>query len=370
VARAAVVMAALAAFTIALLQIGESRRATPLWPGARFSQEDRDRAVQRGLNFVYYSIARNPAHFREYSSDLLFAFYKIWETSQDQTLARMAWTMGHERAQEWRRLNPKAPAGANADDIGELVNGNDSAERLGVPDPAMRAQLLQAASQFPASDFLWFDPKKEPPPADIPEACSKCGFENARGAAVCKRCGARLTMYSRYAIYQDALIGSYCGDHTGITLGAHYSDVLRWAPMMRPYPRRAVSNDDEYYNGVYAATHLIYTYNDYSRFALSHDCFREEFDHLLANLRQAIADKDPETMGEYLDSLRSLGLDLRNPLIQTGFDYLLSVQNADGSWGNVKDPDPYGRYHPTWTAIDGLREYHWTRTLPCPVYGK
>ncbi len=96
-------------------------------------------------------------------------------------------------------------------------------------------------------------------------------------------------------------------------------------------------------------------------------CFAEEFEHLNANLRQAITEQDPETMGEYLDSLRSFGLTLRDPLVRTGFEYLLSAQNDDGSWGDTKDPDPYGRYHPTWTAIDGLRDYRWTRVLPCPV---
>jgi hypothetical protein len=44
----------------------------------------------------------------------------------------------------------------------------------------------------------------------------------------------------------------------------------------------------------------------------------------------------------------------------------LSVQNPDGSWGDMHDRDPYGRYHPTWTSIDGLRDYRWGRVLPCP----
>jgi hypothetical protein len=68
---------------------------------------------------------------------------------------------------------------------------------------------------------------------------------------------------------------------------------------------------------------------------------------------------DPETTGEFLDSLRSFGLTTDHPLIRTGIEYLLSTQNADGSWGCTEEEDIYARYHPTWTAIDGLREYAW-----------
>jgi hypothetical protein len=39
--------------------------------------------------------------------------------------------------------------------------------------------------------------------------------------------------------------------------------------------------------------------------------------------------------------------------------FLLSRQNPDGSWGDMNETDIYHRYHPTWTAIDGLRRYAW-----------
>src|SRR5262249_45341771 len=158
-----------------------------------------------------------------------------------------------------------------------------------------------------AIDVLLFDPAEEPPPSDIPEECATCGLQNARGATVCKRCGARLAMRNRYDLLQDALITTYTGDRTGITLGAHYVDVLQWMPEMRPYPPKS-EGAHSYYAGVYGATHLIYTYNDYSQFRVSPDCFPEEFAHLKANLRQAVVTNDAETMGEYLDTLRAFGL--------------------------------------------------------------
>jgi hypothetical protein len=362
-AVAGLVAAALAALA---LTAGNPRTGgTPLWPGARHTREERDRAIQRGMNFIYHSVALNRDSFARWGHDLLSAFYNIAVTSDNRELRRTAAVMGRERALEWRRLHPAVPPDADVNDVTDLVYGLDVAERLGAPHPTLRTQLRLAAARFSAMDVLLFDPAVEPPPSDVPEECATCGLQNARGAAVCKRCGARLAMRSRYDLLQDALITTYTGDRTGITLGAHYVDVLRWMPAMRPYPPKS-AGARSYYPGVYGATHLIYTYNDYSQFRVSPDCFPEEYAHLKANLRDAIVTNDAETMGEYLDTLRAFGLDFGSDLVRAGFDFLLSVQNPDGSWGDTRDRDPYGRYHPTWTSIDGLRDYRWGRVLPCP----
>jgi len=360
------IVAGLAAAAVLLLNAGHPAPPVPLWPGARHTRQDRDRAIRRGLDFIYTQIATQPRYFDDWGHDLLSAFYNIAATSSDPEISRRARSMGFERAMEWRRLHPAVPDQAGSEEVADLVFGMDAAERLGVTHPALRLQLTQAATRFSAADFLWFDPAIEPPPSDIPKVCTRCNRQNARGATRCARCNAPLEMRGRYAIWQDALITSYSGDVAGIRLGAPYSTVLKWAPAMRPYPSLGPHNSEAYYEGVYAATHLVYTYNHYSQYRISTDCFPQEFVHLKANLQKAAEQKDAETMGEYLDSLRAFGMTLDDPLIRTGFDYLLSSQNPDGSWGDPKDPDPYGRYHPTWTAIDGLRDYRWNRVLPCP----
>jgi hypothetical protein len=364
---AALVTTALAA--LALTSGNPRTGGTPLWPGARHTREERDRAIQRGMNFIYRSVALDRESFARWGHDLLSAFYNIAVTSDNRELRSTAAAMGRERAIEWRRLNPSVPADADINDVTDLVYGLDVAERLGASHPALRTQLRQAAARFSAIDVLLFDPAEEAPPSDIPEGCATCGLQNARGATVCKRCGARLAMRNRYDLLQDALITTYTGDRAGITLGAHYVDVLQWMPEMRPYPPKS-AGAHSYYAGVYGATHLIYTYNDYSQFRVSPDCFPEEFVHLKANLRQAVVTNDAETMGEYLDTLRAFGLSFSDDLVRAGFDFLLSVQNPDGSWGDMRDRDPYGRYHPTWTSIDGLRDYRWGRVLPCPDFNR
>lgn len=353
----------LTGLAVLAITAGHPSRGTPLWPGSRFSRQDRDRAIRRGMNFLYESIARNPGAFADWGHDLLSAFYNIAETSSDPALASIARRMGQERAREWRRLHPVVPSNAGPDEVTVLVFGQDAATRLGVPDPRMQAALLQAAARFTAYDFLWFDPRKEPPPSDVPEPC-RCGRQNERGVAVCTRCGRKLAMQNRYGLFQDALITTYTGDRAGILLGAHYSDALKWLPAFRPYPPPSRDNSA----GIYTITHVIYTYNDYSQHRVSRDCFPEEFETLQRHMRQAGIDHDPETMGEYLDTLRAFGLTTRDHLIQAGFDYLLSAQNPDGSWGDRKTSSIYGRYHPTWTAIDGLRDYNWTDVLPCPSF--
>jgi hypothetical protein len=137
--------------------------------------------------------------------------------------------------------------------------------------------------------------------------------------------------------------------------------VIRWLPAMRPYRGREGGANPEFIDEVYAVSHVVYTQSEYSAYRLSPRLLPDEFDFLKANLKEAIALRDPETMGEFLDSLKSFGLADSDPLIRTGVEYLLATQNADGSWGDAKAKDIYRRYHPTWAAIDGLRDYKWRR---------
>jgi hypothetical protein len=364
--RGFVAATAVVAMAVGLVVPAKVNRGTPLWPGARFTQEQRDAAVMRAFTFLAY-FAAYPPNYKAYGSDLLSMFYNIAETSQNRSLSEAARQQGHELALHWRHIHPSVPQDAGPFEVADLVFGHDPAERLGAPDAAMGAELRAAAAKFSAVDYLYFDPAKEPPPSDVPAECEKCGHQNARGATVCSRCNAKLEMRARYDLFQDALITAYTGDRAGIMLGARFADVIKWLPVMRPYPPRQPKHNYEYYSGVYTATHVVYTNNDYSQLMLPRDCFAPEMEHLRATLQHAVTDHDAETMGEYLDSLRAFGIGFEDPAIRKGFEFLLSVQNHDGSWGDVHDPDIYGRYHPTWTSVDGLRDYRWSKTAPCPV---
>lgn len=336
-------------------------RGIPLWNGARFTDLQRAGAIERGLHFIYRT-ACEPRNFDYWGHDYLWCFHSIAATSKDANLRRMALGMGRERARVWRRDHPSLAAHGDADDVMNLAFGAYAAEALGFPDEKLKRRIRQAAARFAPVDFLRFDPAAEPPPADIPQRCDTCRTRNARGTRNCRKCHkchARLSMVNTYDLWCDALIATYTGDRYGVTLGAKYSDVIRWLPVMRPYSAADSADRDEFYSTAYAITHVVYTLNDYSVYRLSPERLSPEFDFLRRNLEKVMNWKDTETVGEFLDTLKSFGLTEADPLIRAGLENLLAMQNPDGSWGDMKDRDIYNRYHPTWTAIDGLREYAW-----------
>ena len=82
---------------VACLYAAPSAKSTPLWPGAKFTTADRDHAVERAVNFIY-SVARDERAFREWGSDLLFAFANIATSNGDRRIVELARRMGRERA--------------------------------------------------------------------------------------------------------------------------------------------------------------------------------------------------------------------------------------------------------------------------------
>src|SRR5260370_1290912 len=344
---------ALACACVLVLHAGEASQA--LWPGSRYTEQDRDHAVERGLRFIS-KIAGDPKAFARWGHDLLWCFYSISATSKNPKLREMARNMGHERAVEWRRDHPQPPED-DPIDLYNFVYGDIAAAGLGVPGDKIRERVRSAVSRYTAVDFVKFDPAREPPPADIPKECPQCDYKNRRGAAKCEKCGTALEFESRYEVWLDALIRTHTGDLYGVKLGASYDDVLRWIKWMRPYPSFKKADSEDAFYAAYAVTHLIYTLNDYHTYRLSPAWLPVEFQYLKRNLPRAIAQKDPEMLGEFMDTLRAFGMSENDAVMRRALQYELSHQNADGSWGDVQSEDLYTRYHSTWTVVDGLRDY-------------
>jgi hypothetical protein len=331
--------------------------ANPSMNRQRTPKSSRQLAIERGLDFVYKT-ACDTENFDTYGFDYVGCFHCIASTSKDRKLRRTAREMGRERALHWRRQNSDVPDDADADEIARLVYGSYAADHLGVRSARLKSQLRRAATKFTAQDYLGFDPVIEPPPHDVPAQCL-CDTWNKRGRKTCHKCRRSLAMSTPYAVWSDALICSYTGDCYGVRLGASYADVVKWLHGMRPYPNFVNKDDWDFYDATYAITHLVYTMNGYSRYRLMPRWFPVEYSFLKQNLIHALAMDDPEMMGEFLDCLKSFGLTETHSLIKQGVNFILAKQNSDGSWGDLDADDVYNRYHPTWTAIDGLREYAW-----------
>jgi len=329
----------------------------PLWKGARYTHADKARAIRRGLDFIYKT-AKGPENFAEYGSDYLWCLYTIAATASDPDLKARAGKMAQERGREWRRIHPRVPDDADPEDVADLVFGAQAADGVGLRNDEMKRDLARAAQRFSARDFLHFDPATEPIPTGVPEACNWCSSNNTAGSVRCRKCmsepGPKMDPYD---VLCDAIIATYTGERYGVLLGGHLADVLQWVPRLRPYPKFEQATREQYESVAYAVTHIVYSLNDYTFSKLKPEWLPEEYEFLLDHLKLNIATNDAETMGEFLDTLMSFGLTTEHPMIRTGVEYLLSVQNADGSWGDTTDKDIYKRYHPTWTSVNGLMDY-------------
>jgi hypothetical protein len=268
-----------------------------------------DEAVRRGIAFMD-RMADNPKVFADYGDDLLH-FY-----------AEVGAPKGHELALRWVKAHQSVPAHATPDELLALSTGAWSAEHLGVSAKGLREAVRRQARKYTSKEMLGFDMAHEPP--------------------------------ATFDMWCDALITSFTGDLVSSKA------VLRWLPAMRPYPSASDSV-------TYAITHTIYVLNGYGVYAMDRKCFEPEFEYLRGHLPNAIREQDPEVTGEFLDTLRAFGMTDSDPLIRQGVTFLLAKQNPDGSWGDPNESDIYTRYHSTWTAIDGLRQYHFKPARGCPA---
>ena len=324
-------------------------------------------SIKRGLDFID-RIASNSEGFDSYGSMLICCFALSGATSRAAKLRRLARSRAQELNHRWRRRHPVVPLNATTEQVLDFVMVSYALSRIGVRDVALNAQIRAAAKRFSVQELLGFNPAIEPPANDLPYPCD-CGFRNQRGRKFCKQCKRRLEIQSSYRVWMEALANTYVGGRCGLLPRAHYLEVLRWLPTMRPYPVSGCEPVAVVRDAIYAATHVVYTLNDYGTYRLSPRYLPQEFAFLKANLAGACERNDPDLLGELLDSLKAFGVDPSHALLRRGTNYLLASQNEDGSWGDVDEENICRRCHATWTAIDGLRAYAWRgeRMISPPV---
>jgi len=306
----------------------------------------------RGLRRLH-AIARRSGTFAEYGGHLLLAFSQIATTSRGAAVRRAALALGRERARAWHAGWSETRSRLDADTVLNEVIASYAAERMGVPHDGIRRDLYALVAGCTPPALLYFDPREESPPCDIPAECGE-GHVNRRGATRCASCGDRLDMKSRYELWHYALTNTYFCEQQNMPLAVRYADVLQHLPALRPYPQ---SGSDDYYDGLYAVTHLIYTLNGYGASRVSRAELAEECRFLESSMPWALAQGEVDTVAEVVDSLVALGVPDDDALIEHARGLLLQQQRDDGGWSD--EADDYRCFHNIWAALDGLREFAW-----------
>jgi len=307
------------------------------------------------------SLARYEGYLAYLGSGLLSFCSSLAMTAADPKLGAQGTALGRLGFTLWRAHMGALPEEPNVASVAEYVRAYGAAESLGVRAPRIKAQLRRLARAFPAVDYFGFDPRVEPPPADVPDTCA-CGLRSPRGRRICAdpACCTPLIRMTRSRTWCLALTSAYCGERYGVRLGSSYRETMRWLPFVRPFRIRARNATHEFYDAAYVVTHIVYTMNDYGKFLLAPAWFPWEYAFLRTHLETALAMNDPDMVGEFLDTLRAFGAGDDDRQVRRGFDFLLDTQNPDGSWARWDADSLYTGFHATWAAIDGLREFAWT----------
>ena len=109
----------------------------------------------------------------------------------------------------------------------------------------------------------------------------------------------------------------------------------------------------------------MYTLSGYASWTVSADLLPREFAYIKEQLPAAVMWADPETLAEFIDSLKLMGEG--DELMDQAVEVLMEIQKPDGRWEPVEPDDEYDRYHATWCVMDALRSYQLGREGPREV---
>jgi hypothetical protein len=307
-----------------------------------------------------YAASLVPDTFAEYGGHLLLAFALIARTSRSARIRGLARRMGIARASDWRGRWPETAAALDADTIMQAVIASHAVAQLGDRTEEIREQLAHEIGRWSTADLLYFDPVTDVIPDDIPYECA-CGRASARAARRCQGCSAPLRFRSRYDVWYYALTSVYFCERQGMPLPVTFAETLTRLADLRPYPQPGSS---DFYDAIYAVTHVVYTLTDYGAMTLAPGVLPHELAFLRDSMDWALQQGEPDTVGELIDSLVGIGVSDVDPQITRARQFLLDGQLPDGTWGD-ESQDPYA-FHTLWTAIDGLRDHLRRRCVLAP----
>ena len=292
--------------------------------GSQERSEDRiEEALVRGMQYMIRS-ASVPENFEEYASDYVFFFADVSRFEHPWIRERAlvhGLRLGEVYLEEMFELE-------TADDVVDAASVLWALDFMGRDTDAAMAVLRRTAGWFPLEDYLGFRPWTGKPDLDL---------------------------------LIDLLIGFHFTDRAGVPVGVSFAEALVFVPSVVYVPDAEVGGD-RYVDQNNLVTHLVYTLSGYASWTVPADLLPREFAYIKEELPVAVMWADPETLAEYVDSLKLMGEG--DELIGPAIEVLLDIQKPDGRWEPVDVEDEYDRYHATWCVMDALRSYQLGRRGP------
>lgn len=291
----------------------------------------REQSAARAVDFLAEYL-RTPAHLSGVGSDGAGLFLELALTAESPALRARAEALAREHA---RRLAPLYLARGGLPDASRFADALElllDAAAFGLDEATLGAALDQRFRRFRTED-------------------ARYGIRLARPDA----------LEDEPAF--DLLLTAYTYERASARWPRRFpvrfrlADALRvlWRRPLAPWATAGAAHTRAV-ESAYLATHLPLVLTEYSRHALPPEALGRWESYLRAHLEDYLRERDVELTAEVADMLRQLGeRDETHPPLCSLTRFLLSTQNADGSWGNWRAfPDPYDAIHPTWAALSGL----------------
>ena len=289
-------------------------------------------AVERGLSYLE-TFLRPEEHFKAHWHDFVFEFHNIARTATDPELSARARRTVEEVVVRAKGSGFELGWDVTLGDCDRFAKALHGCEMLGIEpvEPRERVEFLtrrltSAVRRYPIE----------------PTETAKEDFE--------RRC--------------RNLINAYIGLSLNFPVHYGFAEALADCLELRPYEQTEALDARAFIRLGFLVTHIVYTVSHYNELLIDPGLLEPERRFMCKSIERLIDIDERELVGEYLDALRTAGLSEEDPLLDGAVSWLVGKQNSDGSWGDPGHERTYKRYHPTMTAVQGLRAYKRTGRGP------
>jgi hypothetical protein len=331
-------------------------------------------AIVRGLDYVRKSCkSLRKGDFDNCIGDLLFLFrFVVIYSPPGSEVHRAAVQLVNDVGGAWDARHPILGSEASGREIlvfTESVHAKQDTHLDGLHLVSLKDQVSSAMCDVSHEDLVDFDPTVKHAD-ELPRAekhiCSHCGKVNRKTAEVCLKCKRKLVSVLHYQSICHAIVWAGVFSDIGLEFRAKSNwktcvdDILCRLRDIRPYKSLEALGEMAFKEQCYFVTHLLLSVTSWGRYHVEVMDFIPEYLFILGNLNVVIKLGDPELAGEFLQSLRIMGIPKTAYPIERGISYLLNKERslkAKGYWIAPQKADFYQMYHSVYCAIIGMMDY-------------